>query len=822
MASVRRLLLAEGHDAELGAFRRLLQPRISSEKLQIDVTLLSCESPVLQFDSDDECRNNSQSLLEDLLLYLVVRKFRATTDSAGGKVILGIDQQISVDWEGRDVAEFQSFVDVLHGLLLDNEWDAAAISSLNKVVKRIQDPRARQRFLTFAFQILRQASQSKAARAGSSPPFDVKFFDEAVRLLLLGVTDLWSAIRKDCAKNAAAIAFEFPSLNHIEQFMDSLLGVAVGSRSVSADKTQVTAWTEREGALLALSDLLCSIKMDSTSPQPENPKTSQVKEDIKGILGVRQSPAVRYRLGLNERHTFTQLPRCLVQTLKPAIYQCLRHDQLTVRQLAARCLVEYAALCETPTRLLIFQEVISKLNRMNRNDKVDESDGIANTSESELLDAFEAEGLLDVLARMAPCLPSRFLLRHWKFVFPTLEKYVMHIASSVRQKSSSVVLALAKLGLSGIQQGKSVDDELEPSANSAFDEASLKLIKLVEDWTIVWDGIAAMEMNPESFPLDTETAVGQVEIRLLAFLCFGGTADPPRQLTQLLDGALRAMHANLPQSLQLGTQMGNTVSANSSLDRQFSIFLVPMLPVVVSTMHYVAETVDSTAKDDVQPRDFGLSWYSRWLCLERIILSWLLCDDMFRWIAMNKSEAQSSLLESLSMLLHSPNSHQLYEEFDKIVQCLSDTFGAPQTKIKDATYTNLLDIYLQMWLSCTTSGNRSKEKLLVAIASLYSQRQQALTVSGVNGKQNSALESWDNWDDEEEIQQPSPVGEMQEPNGVTNQDALFQEVLKTLDASQLTLLHEAACATPGLEGAGDLSCQHVTRMQQQIEACLQL
>ncbi|KAL4163626.1 hypothetical protein KRP22_005054 [Phytophthora ramorum] len=760
MASVRRLLLAEGHDEELGAFRRLLQPRISSEKLQIDVTLLSCESPVLQFDSDDECRNNSQSLLEDLLLYLVVRKFRATTDSAGGKVILGIDQQISVDWEGRDVAEFQSFVDVLHGLLLDNEWDAAAISSLNKVVKRIQDPRARQRFLTFAFQILRQASQSKAARAGSSPPFDVKFFDEAVRLLLLGVTDLWSAIRKDCAKNAAAIAFEFPSLNHIEQFMDSLLGVAVGSRSVSADKTQVTAWTEREGALLALSDLLRSIKMDSTSPQPENPKISQVKEDIKGILGVRQSPAVRYRLGLNERHTFTQLPRCLVQTLKPAIYQCLRHDQLTVRQLAARCLVEYAALCETPTRLLIFQEVISKLNRMNRNDKVDESDGIANTSESELLDAFEAEGLLDVLARMAPCLPSRFLLRHWKFVFPTLEKYVMHIASSVRQKSSSVVLALAKLGLSGIQQGKSVDDELEPSANSAFDEASLKLI-----------------------------------VQMLLSL------------------------------LQLGTQMGNTVSANSSLDRQFSIFLVPMLPVVVSTMHYVAETVDSTAKDDVQPRDFGLSWYSRWLCLERIILSWLLCDDMFRWITMNKSEAQSSLLESLSMLLHSPNSHQLYEEFDKIVQCLSDTFGAPQTKIKDATYTNLLDIYLQMWLSCTTSGNRSKEKLLVAIASLYSQRQQALTVSGVNGKQNrsnSALESWDNWDEEEEIQQPSPVGEMQEPNGVANQDALFQEVLKTLDASQLTLLHEAACATSGLEGTGDLSCQHVTRMQQQIEACLQL
>ncbi|KAH7473945.1 uncharacterized protein KRP23_8083 [Phytophthora ramorum] len=722
MASVRRLLLAEGHDEELGAFRRLLQPRISSEKLQIDVTLLSCESPVLQFDSDDECRNNSQSLLEDLLLYLVVRKFRATTDSAGGKVILGIDQQISVDWEGRDVAEFQSFVDVLHGLLLDNEWDAAAISSLNKVVKRIQDPRARQRFLTFAFQILRQASQSKAARAGSSPPFDVKFFDEAVRLLLLGVTDLWSAIRKDCAKNAAAIAFEFPSLNHIEQFMDSLLGVAVGSRSVSADKTQVTAWTEREGALLALSDLLRSIKMDSTSPQPENPKTSQVKEDIKGILGVRQSPAVRYRLGLNERHTFTQLPRCLVQTLKPAIYQCLRHDQLTVRQLAARCLVEYAALCETPTRLLIFQEVISKLNRMNRNDKVDESDGIANTSESELLDAFEAEGLLDVLARMAPCLPSRFLLRHWKFVFPTLEKYVMHIASSVRQKSSSVVLALAKLGLSGIQQGKSVDDELEPSANSAFDEASLKLI----------EQMLLSLSNKRRDAIDF--CWQQREGRLLSI----------EVLMNVLGESLVTCQSN----------------------------------------------------------------------------------ELLRWkpVPTNLRQGRSTSLSHLQAVqwAHDQAQRATWVLNDNEVEEEPENLSIVQTKIKDATYANLLDIYLQMWLSCTTSGNRSKEKLLVAIASLYSQRQQALTVSGVNGKQNSALESWDNWDEEEEIQQPSPVGEMQEPNGVANQDALFQEVLRTLDASQLTLLHEAACATPGLEGTGDLSCQHVTRMQQQIEACLQL
>ncbi|EEY58282.1 uncharacterized protein PITG_00928 [Phytophthora infestans T30-4] len=337
------------------------------------------------------------------------------------------------------------------------EWNAASISTLSRVVKRLQDPQTRQRFLSFAFQILRLSLQPKTSET------ETKVFDEAVRLLLLGVTDLWSAIRKDCAKMAALIAYEFSSLSHIEQFMDSLLCVAIGSRSVSTDKSQVTAWTEREGALLALSALLRSIEMDSTS-QPlavnADVRTSQVKDDIKGMLGIRQLPVVKYRLGANGRHTFTQLPRCLVQTLKPVMYQCLRHDQLSVRQLSAQCLVGYASLCEEPTRLLIFQEVISKLNRINRNEKVSESDTAANPDETDLLDAFEAEGLLDVLARMAPCLPSTFLLKHWKFVFPTLEKYVMHIASSVRQKSSSVVLALAK-------QSRSA---------TSGDEASLKLM----------------------------------------------------------------------------------------------------------------------------------------------------------------------------------------------------------------------------------------------------------------------------------------------------------------------------------------------------------
>ncbi|KAE9127134.1 hypothetical protein PF005_g5672 [Phytophthora fragariae] len=983
--------------------------------------------------------------MEDLLLYLAVRKFGASTDSAGGQAVLGVEQQTLARWEQHDAqkpSDLEDCVDTLHGLLLKCAWDAGTISTLSRVVKRQQDPRARQRFLTFAFQILQASAQRKPTTSEQISEQDDKFYDDVVRLLLLGVTDLWSAIRKDCAKTSAAIVLGFSSRSHIEQFIDSLLCVAIGSRSVSADKSQVTAWTEREGALLALSALLRSIKMDFTGDKLEDVgeiKVSQVKDDIKGILGARQVPAVKYLLGFN--HALVQLPRCLVQTLKPAIYECLRHDQLSIRQLAAQCLVEYASLCEEPTRLLIFQEVISKLNRINRNDKV-EIDSAMNPNDSELLDAFEAEGLLDVLARMAPCLPSSFLLKHWKFVFPTLEKYVMHIASSVRQKSSMVVLALAKqysrndsnpntlsvsdevslkliiqmlfslskqrsdgseicwqqregrllsievlldvlgesllvcpceackllrwkpeptqvchgrsgsltalksffwahdrahsatwvldadkaeeqhasltennhdntersslvhaIGVWIVKNGgknglPSLSDEfwqqvlggciaqtkeafnssqfelrrisrqvlpglmrlviwteqLEFLASTELEDSSVETSwpwtcvkylllhlryqeesatalgetitssvsqKLAANWKVVWGGIVALERNMQNCSIDVDVIVAQVEVKLIAFLSFGAAADSPRHVTRLLDSALRSIHLNLPESMQLRTLMGERSSANS-LDRQFSIFMVPIFPAVIVTLQYLADREEGVGYID-QQHDDELSWSSRWLCLERTALAWLICDDMFRWITLSKSEAQSLLVESLGGLLRfsktdlSPS--ETSEEVDRILQCL-EPLQAIGTRMKDAAYMDLVKIHLRMWLRLIKSGSHDTAKVAIATTQLYSRRQQCLAIPDTKVKPAEgsatypAAAEWDDWDNEEgEIQQATPVTEIQEPT----LDLLFQEVLESLDATQLNLLCEAARVIPNLDRMQDIPVQ---RMQQQIESCL--
>lgn len=336
----------------------------------------------------------------------------------------------------------------------------------------LQEPSLRRDALQFAFELVHSTlSKTLVSRAAKVPLLEgsssFALFQSCTDVLLLGVTDVWSAIRRDCARRAAAFALEMPSIEAVDWFCDRLLRVAAGTERISHDKLEQACWGERDGALLTLSLLLKAIRVEKRAPDAQelsSAKTdssadSSVASDIRGGFASADT-GVMFRFGSRNARV-ARLPRALVQTLKSVLYQCLRHDQVSVRTNAAQCLKHYVDLCDEPTRLLIFQEVVSKLNRMKETNSV---------VDSELLEASEAEGLLDVLAKLAPSLPARFLLKHWKFVFPTLERYVTHIASSVRQKSSTVVLALARLSQAATKRSASDLGE------SASDTAALELL----------------------------------------------------------------------------------------------------------------------------------------------------------------------------------------------------------------------------------------------------------------------------------------------------------------------------------------------------------
>lgn len=337
------------------------------------------------------------------------------------------------------------------------------MASLSRLMAQVLEPRARQLAFCFCFDLMQNVlgtSVSSTAHSEvvwpikstdlSDPPMKIPLLgsrtgsglnDECVRLVLLGITDVWSAIRKNCAVRVPSIAFQLMSMERVDSLINQLLQIVLGSNRTLRSQP-FGGWKEQEGALLSLSWIIGSISTESRHQSSQNTSGTSVSDDIRGAFR-RDETVITYHMGDRHRN-LAKLPRSLVETLKPTLYQALRHDQLTIREYAAECLVRYVDLCDSNTRVLIFQEVMSKLNRMSQEQIAAQEAMQSDLQVVELLEASEAEGLLDIVAKLAPCLPVAFLLKHWKVIYPTLEKYVMHIASSVRQKSSGVVLSLVQ------------------------------------------------------------------------------------------------------------------------------------------------------------------------------------------------------------------------------------------------------------------------------------------------------------------------------------------------------------------------------------------
>lgn len=373
----------------------------------------------------------------------------------------------------------------LHSTLLHSEWSADALLALRRLTSRPQEPSERRAVLNFSFQVVQRVleKQSPPLKRGAevvTTSWNSLVVQSCMEVMLLGVTDVWSAVRKECARQAASLVLILPSLDAIDSFVDRLLRVAAGTERIGQEKSHQTLWSEQDGALYTLSLILGSVRVErrvlvgqltGTAATASTP--SRVTSDIKGGFAGATNSSIRFRFG--ERYTsVSRLPRSLLQSLKPVLYQCLRHEQLSVRENAAQCLKHHVDLCEEPMRLLVFQEVMSKLNRMRDSGSGGAASDVSN--DQELLEAYEAEGLLDVLAKVAPSLPSSFLLKHWKFVFPTLERYVVHIASSVRQKSSAVVLSFAKLSQAALESANAAVTGGDSSSTATALELLLEMM----------------------------------------------------------------------------------------------------------------------------------------------------------------------------------------------------------------------------------------------------------------------------------------------------------------------------------------------------------
>ncbi|KDO19644.1 hypothetical protein SPRG_14544 [Saprolegnia parasitica CBS 223.65] len=221
----------------------------------------------------------------------------------------------------------------------------------------------------------------------------VEKMDLVVEVVHTVVTDVWSQVRKDGGRYVAKHLVPVLPLPTLEAIFIDILRLC---------KTDGTEWRSLDGGFYLLAMVLSTIK---------------------------RVPSAGYVLG---GHTLDHLPSILLTDLKPAVYSAMKNEQLSVREHATAAMTNYVAISDPFTQIGTFQEVISKLHLHSPHD---------------VLPAAHADGLLDVAAQLVPHIPIVFLAKHWHVVFPTCEKYIMHLASTVRQKSSLLVRALATLSV---------------------------------------------------------------------------------------------------------------------------------------------------------------------------------------------------------------------------------------------------------------------------------------------------------------------------------------------------------------------------------------
>jgi hypothetical protein len=139
------------------------------------------------------------------------------------------------------------------------------------------------------------------------------------------------------------------------------------------------------------------------------------------------------------------LPEFIEREMRRVTYTNLGHQQLSVRENATKAFAAFLSRSPSRQTLNAFSDVIAKLAAVPI---VDCQAGDQAADAVGVVDPYLAEGLLSLCVILAKLrmVPEYYLARHWRRIFGTLNKYLGHSASTVRQMSSTVFKHLAFKG----------------------------------------------------------------------------------------------------------------------------------------------------------------------------------------------------------------------------------------------------------------------------------------------------------------------------------------------------------------------------------------
>ncbi|KAJ7383195.1 hypothetical protein OS493_030353 [Desmophyllum pertusum] len=211
-----------------------------------------------------------------------------------------------------------------------------------------------------------------------------------------------------------------------------------------------------------------------------------------------EGPQYMLKFGLT---ALTALPDFIMSSVHSVLFSLLVHPQLSIREHTTKALSAILSRCHFEVALSSFQEVINRLCHGTQGDGPGQeiTQGISELPHHavfrqhfKFLKAHEAEGLLGVCLFLIKHIPPGYLLPKWPLYFSTLNLYLMHPASTVRQATSTAFKYLVakdssnpvflKLVLQGLAADWKVEkdllvanlrssqgsDHLEPSLSNTF------------------------------------------------------------------------------------------------------------------------------------------------------------------------------------------------------------------------------------------------------------------------------------------------------------------------------------------------------------------
>ncbi|XP_052819108.1 uncharacterized protein LOC128244975 isoform X2 [Mya arenaria] len=385
----------------------------------------------------------SQAILDRFTCYVFERRFGwSETDTEDGRRVRHMSCSGATMSAGssKQKSALNTMLDCLLKWFLHQEMDLRLLQALKYTIAQTSNlPVVRNRAVIHSLDWFKLNHESLC---------DDTVFKQIHDVVVLSVTDVWSAIRNAATSRLSHISAAF-NIHHVQQLFESLVKICEKEES----------WQKKEGAIMGINAILQRFLNRSS---PKSPMSSPRVLDAE-----KQERAI---------------PEFISGRIQSVVFDLLSHSQLTIREHAAKTLATYITCSSVDDAISTLNDVVQILRSYSKNTEVPIGLVMLLQSHSgKFVDDYAAEGFLGVCIFLVKVIPLSCLLPSWPEYISTFLLYLSHPASTVRQAASSVFkylvvksshsVVILKLLLQALAMGWSPDtdamtQECEPQSTS--------------------------------------------------------------------------------------------------------------------------------------------------------------------------------------------------------------------------------------------------------------------------------------------------------------------------------------------------------------------